>query len=235
MITRLNPTSNGLMHVGHAYLALINWRVARTTGGRFILRFDDNQRCWLNILGAPQMRHFAHLWIRDLLWLGLQPDEILYQSEMEHRSHPVLHALLPGLDPPSTYPQVPLTPWTDSPQYPYTPWLTAEIVWADWYSGVDHLIVGEDLLSRFSLYCWMADAMGISQIPHTYIPRLLCSDNGQVDTVSKTNGRWKIATLRERGMSPSQVLDMLARACLVDPNGEWDIANVKAHPVVEEI
>ncbi|MFZ0695095.1 MAG: glutamate--tRNA ligase family protein, partial [Alphaproteobacteria bacterium] len=38
---RFAPSPTGLMHVGNARVALINWLFAQKSGGRFVLRMDD--------------------------------------------------------------------------------------------------------------------------------------------------------------------------------------------------
>ena len=40
--TRWNPTINGALHVGHLYSMLVNERFAHEQGGKFCVRFDDN-------------------------------------------------------------------------------------------------------------------------------------------------------------------------------------------------
>ncbi|HLW91356.1 MAG TPA: glutamate--tRNA ligase family protein, partial [Roseiarcus sp.] len=43
-ILRFAPTPNGRLHLGHAYSALMNERVARRLGGRLLLRMEDLDR-----------------------------------------------------------------------------------------------------------------------------------------------------------------------------------------------
>lgn len=64
---RFAPSPNGLLHLGHAYSALLNADFARLFGGRLILRIEDIDitRC------RPE--HDAAI-IRDLDWLGLRFD-----------------------------------------------------------------------------------------------------------------------------------------------------------------
>ncbi|GGE13998.1 tRNA glutamyl-Q(34) synthetase GluQRS [Aureimonas endophytica] len=46
-VFRFAPSPNGELHLGHARSALINHRLAREAGGRFLLRFEDidRERC----------------------------------------------------------------------------------------------------------------------------------------------------------------------------------------------
>ncbi|TIM22766.1 MAG: tRNA glutamyl-Q(34) synthetase GluQRS, partial [Mesorhizobium sp.] len=38
---RFAPSPNGELHLGHAYSALLNQKLARATGGRLLLRIED--------------------------------------------------------------------------------------------------------------------------------------------------------------------------------------------------
>jgi glutamyl-Q tRNA(Asp) synthetase len=63
-VSRFAPTPSGYLHIGHAYAALVAWEVARSVGGRFLLRMEDidRQRC------RPE---FEQGICDDLRWLGL--------------------------------------------------------------------------------------------------------------------------------------------------------------------
>jgi glutamyl-Q tRNA(Asp) synthetase len=61
---RFAPSSNGYLHLGHAYSALLNFDLARATGGRMLLRVEDIDldRC------RPEFEQAIY---EDLDWLGL--------------------------------------------------------------------------------------------------------------------------------------------------------------------
>ena len=65
--TRFAPSPTGLLHLGHAFSALLSWRRARDSGGSFLLRLEDidPSRC------RPE--HAAAI-LQDLAWLGLDWD-----------------------------------------------------------------------------------------------------------------------------------------------------------------
>ena len=65
---RFAPSPNGLLHLGHAYSALVNAEFAKRLRGKLILRIEDIDitRC------RPE--HDEAI-IRDLAWLGLSFDE----------------------------------------------------------------------------------------------------------------------------------------------------------------
>lgn len=73
--TRFAPSPTGLLHLGHAYSALMAHDVAREMGGKYLLRIDD--------LDSGRVRDEYRASIdRDLAWLGLEPDAPpLVQSE----------------------------------------------------------------------------------------------------------------------------------------------------------
>ncbi len=65
--TRFAPSPTGLLHLGHASVALDAWRRARAAGGRFLLRLED--------IDAARCRpEFAAAILEDLQWLGLDWD-----------------------------------------------------------------------------------------------------------------------------------------------------------------
>ena len=40
-VFRFAPSPNGFLHLGHAYSALLNQRMAQGVGGRLLLRIED--------------------------------------------------------------------------------------------------------------------------------------------------------------------------------------------------
>src|SRR6478752_10580217 len=65
---RFAPSPTGLLHVGNARTALVNWLFARRTGGSYILRIEDTD------MERSEARYEKQL-IEDLCWLGLTWDE----------------------------------------------------------------------------------------------------------------------------------------------------------------
>jgi len=63
-VFRFAPSSNGLLHLGHARSALLNFDLARQSGGRFLLRIEDidTTRC------RPEFEAAIY---EDLAWLGI--------------------------------------------------------------------------------------------------------------------------------------------------------------------
>lgn len=63
-VFRFAPSPNGYLHLGHAFSALLNFDLARESGGRFLLRIEDIDatRC------RPEFEAAIH---EDLAWLGI--------------------------------------------------------------------------------------------------------------------------------------------------------------------
>jgi glutamyl-Q tRNA(Asp) synthetase len=63
-VFRFAPSPNGYLHLGHAYSALLNFDLARRSGGRFLLRIEDIDptRC---------RSEFEAAIYEDLAWLGI--------------------------------------------------------------------------------------------------------------------------------------------------------------------
>lgn len=73
-VVRFAPSPTGSIHLGNARPALFNWLFAKSTGGTFVLRFDDTDR-------ERSTRTFAEGIETDLAWLGITPDMTVHQSE----------------------------------------------------------------------------------------------------------------------------------------------------------
>lgn len=71
---RFAPSPTGLLHVGNARMALVNWLYAQRHGGEMILRLDDTDR-------ERSQARFAEAIETDLEWLGLDWIDIVRQSE----------------------------------------------------------------------------------------------------------------------------------------------------------
>lgn len=74
-VFRFAPSPNGLLHLGHAYSALLNARMAKEAGGRLLLRIEDTDET----RARPE---FVAAIFEDLGWLGLSWEHpVRIQSE----------------------------------------------------------------------------------------------------------------------------------------------------------
>lgn len=72
--TRFAPSPNGLLHLGHAYAAIVAHDLARERGGAFLVRIED-------IDGTRSRAELIPEIMADLEWLGLTWDgPVLHQS-----------------------------------------------------------------------------------------------------------------------------------------------------------
>ncbi|ALE18023.1 glutamyl-Q-tRNA synthetase [Altererythrobacter epoxidivorans] len=71
--TRFAPSPNGMLHLGHAWSAIVAHDIACERGGRFLLRIED-------IDGARSRPELADEFRRDLEWLGLEWEDVAAQS-----------------------------------------------------------------------------------------------------------------------------------------------------------
>ena len=67
-VFRFAPSPNGALHLGHAYSALLNAKLARESGGRLLLRFEDIDTARCSIAFEEEI-------CRDLAWLGVGWEE----------------------------------------------------------------------------------------------------------------------------------------------------------------
>lgn len=76
-VFRFAPSPNGFLHIGHAFSALLNARMARANRGRMLLRIEDIDlvRC------RPDFETAIY---EDLAWLGLQWEMPVRRQSEQH-------------------------------------------------------------------------------------------------------------------------------------------------------
>ena len=72
--SRFAPSQTGLLHIGNARSAVINWAHIRSKGGEFVLRIDDTdfERC---------KKEYEDFIKNDLKWLGIHWSKTFNQSD----------------------------------------------------------------------------------------------------------------------------------------------------------
>jgi glutamyl/glutaminyl-tRNA synthetase len=235
--TVFNPSLNGGLHIGHLYMILVNEHEAHDTDGTFTVRFDDDQFWWRDVMGCDAMGIASDI-MKDLAYFGVKVDRYTSQITSRVEVDKMLYYLnkgpLPVQEMKTNTVQIPNTknPTLHDP-YPYVPWITARKVVEDFMGGITLKIRGDDLLPEYSLYSYFCDLWGLPQPEQWFIPRLFQSNGQSLSDVSKTMGGWKLSNYREAGVDPSFVLGMLAGACLIDPNQEWELNNLKDSPTID--
>jgi glutamyl/glutaminyl-tRNA synthetase len=236
-ITRFNPTTNGFLHVGHICTALVNQYEARSSGGKFILRFDDNQEIWRMRQSRDSISEVKDSILEDLEWLGICPDLVTSQMEMRgdilrrltaYQDRSLLASFDLGVTKMIWARNSAELIGTDTTFYPYHAWLTAEKVAADEVQEVSLLIRGVDLITESSLYAYFCDLWRIPQPRQVYLPRLVRPSGGEM---SKTEGGFEVREYREKGWTKDEFLSRLALAYLKNPREAFSIENVRSIPV----
>jgi len=74
VVVRFAPSPTGLLHVGNARTALLNFLYARKNGGKFLLRIDDTD-------AERSKPEYEAAIVEDLNWLGIAHDLFARQSE----------------------------------------------------------------------------------------------------------------------------------------------------------
>jgi len=74
MRVRFAPSPTGYLHIGGARTCLFNWLYARAKGGSFVLRIEDTDQ-------ARSKKEYLEEILFSLKWLGLDWDELHYQSQ----------------------------------------------------------------------------------------------------------------------------------------------------------
>jgi glutamyl/glutaminyl-tRNA synthetase len=246
MNTRFNPTCNGRLHLGHLYLILVNQHMAKSTGGKFVFRFDDDQPYWRDRLGDDAVQGFKEYMREDMEWLGIEPDA--WTSECAARDaneaavgvHLLPYEVTPPMDEKGSE-NLYAHYKNGGVYFPYVPYLTAVKVVQDAREGIDTLVRGEDLVTEYTLYCHYCRVLGIPRPAFYYLPRMkrvtrqygAVTGEAELDGISKTKGGFKISDLRSKGWTPERLVDMLADASLNSPNKGWAFDNVKLNPALE--
>jgi glutamyl-tRNA synthetase len=73
-VVRYAPSPTGLLHLGNARPALLNWLFAKKLGGTYVLRLDDTDVARSTEVFAQGIRD-------DLAWLGVVPDIVVRQQD----------------------------------------------------------------------------------------------------------------------------------------------------------
>lgn len=227
--TRLNPSVNGPLHIGHIFSLLVNEHYAHDNGGKFIVRFDDTSVATQVIPEERRMKILGEQ--RKIIdWLDVEVDGWQIQSEVVPDIHTkMLMKWSPIMDDINI--ELPYfvrmgTTWLP---YPYQAWQTAERVLLDNMIGITHVIRGEEFSTEYSLYRYMCEVFEIPAPHFIFIPRLM----SKFGDISKTNGGYTIAELKGKGYSAQELKDLIADAVLNWPTYGWHFHNMKPNPRID--
>ena len=87
VITRFAPSPTGAAHAGSYRSAMFAWLYARHTGGKFVLRIEDTDTARNQDGSDTQI-------LESLAWLGINYDELYYQSKAIERHQEIINELI---------------------------------------------------------------------------------------------------------------------------------------------
>lgn len=88
VITRFAPSPTGFLHIGGARTALFSWLLAKSQGGKFLLRIEDTDR-------KRSTQEAIDAILDAMKWLGLENDgQVYYQSQRAERHNEVIDQLI---------------------------------------------------------------------------------------------------------------------------------------------
>lgn len=220
--TSFRPTLNGFLHLGHWYCMKINEEEAHQTGGKFGI-IIDYQQYWEWTEGKANMEYYRKEMMLDLAWMGIEVDYVTSITELYPQIQDLLFKF--SYQPEQerfVHDEVPEVIGIDSGWYPYTEEITCHKVIADFLMGVNWRISGWDLLGECNHYTSFTHKFRLPRVRQTFIPKLKFKG----DTVSKTEGKFKIRDFREKGVNAKEVLERLAIDCMIPYREGWLIDNI---------
>lgn len=235
--TRFNPTLCGNLHIGHIANILVNEYVAHSSGGKFIIRFDDNQEWWKFKLPKRETEEYRKHIMDDVYWMGINVDKWTSQYELREESKQLIYEFNGGplqvRDLRNNVMRGPKILYSTSTPYPYAPEMTAEAVVLDYMDAITCLIRGEDITFQGSLYWWFCDLWRLPMPQQIYIDRITSLRDGELTEVSKSKGGYELSYFRQKGYTPENIREMLGEICKKDTDGPWSLENLKMKFVLE--
>ena len=218
---RFAPSPTGYLHIGGARTALFNWMYARAQAGKFVLRIEDTDR-------QRSRQEFVDEILDSMRWLGLEWDELYYQSERfdvyRQRAQALLEQgkaykegeavilkipvqeikiddLIRGeitFDTATIKDQV-LMKSDGSPTYSFA------CVVDDAAMEITHVIRGEDHISNTPKQIMIYQALGLKPPKFAHLP-LIMGDEGRL---SKRTGAVAVSDYRKEGFLPEAIVNYL--------------------------
>ena len=235
VITRIAPSPTGLFHLGTARVALFNYLFTRQQGGQFICRVDDTDRersrpeyatdlfaslAWLDLAYDETYRQSEHqalyrakleelLAIDKIYWSQETPKEPGDRDSVLRFRNPggkiVFDDLIRGR---IEFAIEDLGDFVvakdlDTPLYHF-----ASVV-DDLWSGITHVIRGEDHISNTPRQILMLEALGGERPIYAHLPIIMAPDKSKLSK-RKHSDLAAITAYRQRGYLPEAVLNFIA-------------------------
>jgi len=223
-IVRFAPSPTGFLHIGGARTCLFNWLFARSTDGKFILRIEDTDTV------RSEKKYLDEI-LESLKWMGLDWDELYYQSKRFDIYRDYAEKLLADgkaykEDTAIIYKvsasckvrifdvihgeiavdteQIKdqvLIKSDGSPAYNFC------CVVDDALMGITHIIRGDDHISNTPKQILIYEALGFKLPKFAHIPMILGEDKSRM---SKRHGATSISEYKKQGFLPEALVNYLA-------------------------
>lgn len=220
---RFAPSPTGFLHIGGARTALFNWLFARHQKGKFILRIEDTD------LVRSEKRYLDEI-LESLKWLGLDWDEIYFQSQRfdiyreyaqkllkEGKAYEEKPAIIFKVQPrkikiddivhgaiefdsENIKDQV-LIKSDNSPAYNFA------CVIDDALLGISHIIRGDDHISNTPKQIMLYEALGFALPKFAHIPLILGTDRSRL---SKRHGATSLSEYKNQGYLKEALVNYIA-------------------------
>ncbi|ETO91618.1 MAG: glutamyl-tRNA synthetase [Candidatus Xenolissoclinum pacificiensis L6] len=229
VVTRFAPSPTGNLHIGGVRTALFNWLYARAHNGKFILRIEDTDR-------KRSSEKYLQSILSSLSWLGLEYDEISYQSTRNDRYREVVSDMLQSgkaykdYDGDSYVVRMSINKTGNTVLHDrvygnisvsnslandvillrsnMTATYNLAVVIDDHDMGITNVIRGADHITNTATQIRIYEALSWKIPEYSHIP-LIHGDDGQ--KLSKRNGVVSVLQYKEQGFIPEGLLSYLLR------------------------
>jgi len=219
---RFAPSPTGYLHIGGTRTALFNWLFAKKNKGKFILRIEDTDK-------KRSKKKYLDEILDSLKWLGLDYDEIYFQSERikiyrefaekllrENKAYRQEKAIIFKVKPKkikvsdiihgemefdtSFIKDQVLIKSDGTPTYNFA------CVVDDALLEISHIIRGDDHISNTPKQILLYEAFSFKIPQFCHIPLILAKEGGRL---SKRRGAVAISDYRKRGFLPEAIVNYL--------------------------
>lgn len=219
---RIAPSPTGLFHIGTARTALFNYLFAKKNKGSFILRIEDTDK-------ERSEKKFEKDIMDGLKWLGLEWDELYYQSQRVKTHEEYLKKLI---DSGQAYKKEII--WFKNPNKKVafqdlirgrvevdssvlgdfslakdlkTPLYNFAAVVDDHEMGISHVIRGEDHITNTPKQILVYEALGWQPPQFAHLPLILGPDRSKL---SKRHSATSLTEYKNQGYLPEALVNFMA-------------------------
>lgn len=220
--TRFAPSPTGFLHIGGARTCLFSWLYARANKGEFVLRIEDTDR-------LRSKQEYLDEILESLRWLGLDWEEIHYQSQRFNLYKKYAEELIGNNKAcrrqgaiffKYEFKEIQITDlirkkivFTELPKEEEviiksdgSPTYNFSCVIDDALMGITHVIRGDDHISNTPKQILMYQALGFSIPEFAHVPLILSEEGGRL---SKRFGATSLREYKEEGYLPEAVVNYL--------------------------